>query len=157
MREFVRNSALAVLALFASTEAFAQAQGVYLPAPPQGSGGEDSIETAGGTRCRQSINSSGGYVDVGVSGSAATPETVDPFLQYRPFSNERDARALVYARVTIPLGQRPERIDCTRLYEMELQRLREEIALLQPAAGVGRKRRSEGNQAFAVPVDDRVE
>ena len=107
---------------------------VYLPAPPQGSGGEDSIETAGGTRCRQSINSSGGYVDVGVSGSAATPETVDPFLQYRPFSNERDARALVYARVTIPLGQRPERIDCTRLYEMELQRLREEIALLRMAA-----------------------
>ncbi len=134
MREFVRNSALAVLALFASTEAFAQSQGVYLPAPPQGSGGEDSIETAGGTRCRQSINSSGGYVDVGVSGSAATPETVDPFLQYRPFSNERDARALVYARVTIPLGQRPERIDCTRLYEMELQRLREEIALLKMAA-----------------------
>ncbi|QZD92554.1 hypothetical protein K3162_00440 [Qipengyuania xiapuensis] len=79
------------------------------------------------------MNSNGAYLDMGVAGSAASPlpETENP-LRY--FSPERDQRALVYVRVTIPLGEKPARLDCTRLYEMELARLREEIALLRMAA-----------------------
>ena len=45
--------------------------------------------------------------------------------------NERDREALAYARVTMPLGKRPKRIDCSRVYELEIERLREEVALLR--------------------------
>jgi len=45
--------------------------------------------------------------------------------------NDRDKEALAYARVTIPLGKQPQRIDCSRIYELELERLRQEIALLK--------------------------
>lgn len=133
MHAFVRNSAFAACAALASTQAHAQSQGVHLPAAPHGTGGEDSIETASGTRCRQSMNSNGAYLDMGAAGSAASPLPEDDNA-LRFYSPERDQRALVYVRVTIPLGEKPTRLDCTRVYEMELARLREEIELLKMAA-----------------------
>lgn len=133
MREYVRNCALAAsAATLAMTAVPATAnEGIYLPAAPRGAGGEDSIETAGGTRCRQSMNANGAYLDIGVAGTAAEPLDNSRQIAY---SRERDSSALVYARVTIPLGKQPPRIDCTRIFEMEIARLREELALLRMAA-----------------------
>ncbi|HVM37704.1 MAG TPA: hypothetical protein VM265_04885 [Sphingomicrobium sp.] len=113
--------------------AAAQAQtGIYLPPAPHGPGGEDTIETASGTRCRQSINSSSGYVDIGLAGSTGSgvPDagrTGNVFISI----NDRDREALAYARVTVPLGKKPRRIDCSQIYELEIQRLRQEIELLK--------------------------
>lgn len=133
MSAFARSLALVVLLLALNSEAIGQTQGVYLPPAPNGTGGEDSIETAGGTRCRQSMNSNGAYLDMGAAGTAASP-LPDETDTLRFYNSERDQRGIVYVRVTIPLGDRPDRIDCTRLYEMELARLREEIELLRMAA-----------------------
>jgi hypothetical protein len=129
MRGFVRPSLLAALLLAASAPALAD--GLYLPPPPTGPGGEDRIETASGTRCSQSINSNGSYLDVGVAGSSANGRDTysAPF-----FSDRRGSEALGYVRMTIPLGHRPERVDCTRLYELEIQRMKREIELLKLAA-----------------------
>ena len=44
---------------------------------------------------------------------------------------ERDRQALGYARITVPLGKKPKRLDCSKLYELEIVRLKEEIALLR--------------------------
>lgn len=129
MRVFARSLLLAAsLELLLATAASAQT-GIYLPPAPIGPGGEDSIETASGTRCRQSINSNSGYVDVGVAGSAGSgiPQAHGVFVSI----SERDREALAYARVTVPLGKKPKRIDCSRIYELEIVRLREEIALLK--------------------------
>ncbi|MBA3729479.1 MAG: hypothetical protein H0W92_01530 [Sphingomonas sp.] len=129
MRAFARNSLLAAsLELFAVSAASAQ-QGIYLPSAPQGPGGEDTIETASGTRCRQSINSNSGYFDFGLAGSggAGIPQSSGAFITI----NERDREALAYARVTLPLGKQPKRIDCSRVFEIEIERLREEVALLR--------------------------
>ncbi|WP_369025031.1 hypothetical protein [Qipengyuania sp. RANM35] len=79
------------------------------------------------------MNSNGAYVDMGAAASAASPPEQGE-SPYRLYNQDRDQRGLVYLRVTIPLGNKPDRIDCTRLYEMELQRLREEIELLKMAA-----------------------
>lgn len=130
MRAFVRNSALAASLLAASPPALAT-QGVFLPPAPQGSGGEDAIETSDGTRCRQSINSSGTYLDVGATASASKPldRTAVP-----TFSDQRDQEGLVYFRLTVPLGSRPARLDCSRLYELEITRLKRELELLKLAA-----------------------
>lgn len=128
MRVFALSLLLAASVELLASPALAQT-GVYLPPAPQGPGGEDTIETASGTRCRQSINSNAGYVDIGVAGSTGSgyPRGPGVFVSV----NERDREAMAYARLTIPLGKRPERLDCSRVYELEIQRLREEIELLR--------------------------
>lgn len=138
MRASVPFSALLASLLVASPLAApvrANTSGVFLPPPPQGSGGEDSIETAEGTRCRQSINSSGPYLDLGLTGRAASelPQDRGGFATVL-YPQDRDREGVAYARVTIPLGRRPARIDCTRLYELEIARLRQQVELLSMAA-----------------------
>lgn len=138
MRVSVRNLLLvASLELTLCSAAVAQ-QGIYLPSAPQGPGGEDTIESSSGTRCRQSINSNKGYLDVGVAGSVRSevptgsrvPGSVFPNGVFVTI-NDRDREALAYARVTVPLGRQPTRIDCSRIYELEMERLRQEIAVLK--------------------------
>lgn len=109
----------------------AAGQGIYLPPPPSGPGGEDTIETGAGTRCRQSINSNGAYLDVGVTGHASGGSATSSLFP-RPDGSGQEATG--YARVTLPLGKRPQRIDCSRLYELEIARMKREIELLEMAA-----------------------
>ncbi len=108
---------------------------ISLPPSPQGPGGEDAIETTEGARCRQSINSNGPYLDAGAAGHASTPlknstTTTGPLF----YSEDRDSEALAYVRITIPLGKQPKRIDCSRLYELEIARMKREIDMLKMAA-----------------------
>jgi len=129
MRVFARSLLLVVAAELALASAAAAQTGIYLPQAPMGPGGEDTIETATGTRCRQSINSSSGYVDVGVAGSAASglPDAKGVFVNV----TERDRQGLAYARVTIPLGKMPKRIDCSKIYELEIAKLKQELELMK--------------------------
>ena len=62
---------------------------------------------------------------------AAAPRAYRRAAMCSSASPERDRQALGYARVTLPLGKKPKRIDCSRIYELEISRLREEIALLK--------------------------
>ena len=125
-----RSSLLAACLLATSVPSLAQ--GVYLPAPPSGPGGEDVIETASGARCRQSMNSNGAYLDVGVTGRTASSN--DRNTSFFPSNNNNGNEAIGYARVTMPLGHKPGRLDCTRLYELEIARMQREIELLKLAA-----------------------
>ena len=133
MRGSVRSLLLAVSLTAASAPAFAGTDGIYLPPAPTGPGGEDRVENGSGSRCSQSINSNGAYLDVGMAGSSISgrEDLSSPLL--RP-DRAIGSEALGYARVTIPLGHKPNRVDCTRLYELELQRLQREIELLKMAA-----------------------
>lgn len=130
MRAFARISLL-VASLLATSSA-AMADGVYLPPAPTGSGGEDVIETADGARCRQSMNSPGPYLDVGMEASGSNSGRNAYALT--PLDGRGGQQALGYARITIPLGRRPSRIDCSRLYELEIARMKREIELLKLAA-----------------------
>jgi len=141
LRVFSRNLLLvASFELILSSGAVAQV-GISLPAAPQGPGGQDTIVSSSGTQCAQSINSNRGYVDVGVAGSLkseAPPGQALPGVVYPSGVfvrlNERDREALAYARVTIPLGRQPKRIDCATLYELEIEKLRAEVAALKTNA-----------------------
>lgn len=105
--------------------------GLYLPPAPRGPGGQDSVESSSGARCSQSINSSGPYLDIGVAVDSNRSRFSD--RDSLDYSHERTdgAGALGYARIVIPLGEQPDRIDCLRLYELELQRLRQEIEMMR--------------------------
>jgi hypothetical protein len=76
--------------------------------------GQDEVRAADGTTCRSSISGSGAYLDVGVVGGRSASEGMS-----------------TYGRVVIPLGQRPTRLDCARLYALEIERLEMEIRLLK--------------------------
>ena len=75
-------------------------------------------------RCSQSINSNGGYLDLGVAGG-------DLNTYYSSPGTATAQAAVGYARVVIPIGKAPKRLDCNRLYELEIQRLKAEIEMLK--------------------------
>lgn len=110
------------VALTLAVSAAEGADGLLLPAPPIGPGGEDAITTSEGVRCSQSINSSGGYLDFGVAGGD---------LSNYATSSTSDQSAIGYARIIVPLGSSPKRLDCARLYDLEIARLRAEIEMLK--------------------------
>ena len=129
MPAYARSLLLAAFLLASPAETFAQ--GVYMPMPPSGPGGEDVIETASSTRCRQSMNSNGAYLDVGMTGRSSSGRDRNTSLFPSP---QAGSEAVGYARITMPLGKKPERLDCVRLYELEIARMKREIELLKLAA-----------------------
>jgi hypothetical protein len=116
-----------VVAILAAWPA-AAADGLLLPPPPVGPGGEDSITTSEGVRCSQSINSSGGYLDLGIAGG-----DLSSAYSNDDYGTDDGApqSAVAYARVIIPLGEAPTRLNCARLYELEIQKLKAEIEMLR--------------------------
>lgn len=127
MRQVPRPAALAVLlaALCLALARPAVAEDIYnlnqnqtgfdLPGVtlPQG---QDEVRAADGTSCSSSISGSGAYLDLGVIKN-----------------NDRSIKqgTATYGRVVIPLGGRSKRLDCTKLYELELERLKTELRLLK--------------------------
>jgi hypothetical protein len=75
-------------------------------------------------RCSQSINSSGGYLDFGVAGGDLTNYAISS-------TNPGTNSAIGYARIIVPLGSSPKRLDCARLYDLEIARLKAQIEMLK--------------------------
>lgn len=94
---------------------------VNLPSAPSVSG-QDVVRGADGTTCQSAVASGGPYVDVGV-------------LQSQDFF-ARDTQAL-YGRVVFPIGRRASRLDCTRLYKLEIERMRMELEILRMGTTLG--------------------
>ncbi len=93
--------------------------GLNLPQAPM-SNGSDEIRAADGTSCKSSISSNRPVLDVGVLGNQDFYGNI--------------GSATVYGRVTMPLGQQPRRIDCTKLYQLEIERLSHELQLVRMGA-----------------------
>ncbi|MEM8651512.1 MAG: hypothetical protein AAGF54_13345 [Pseudomonadota bacterium] len=127
MREiFGRAYSIAIcsIALISATSAFAQESqiinqnisGFNLPGVslPQG---QDEVRAADGTTCRSSVAGSGAYLDLGVIGN--------------PEQSSSANSTSAYGRIVIPLGKKPPRLDCTRLYNVEVRRLELELKLME--------------------------
>jgi hypothetical protein len=82
--------------------------------------GFDEVRTSDGTTCRSSMSGNGAYFDLG--GITSRPSTTG------------ESETAAYGRLVIPLGQRPNRIDCTSLYQLEIDRLRHELMLAKSGA-----------------------
>lgn len=92
---------------------------VDLPTPRGMGSSRDTIQTMDGSRCSQSVTGGGAYLDIGVAKTMHAGQSV---------SDGESTTA--YSRFVIPLGKKPKRLDCIRLYELELQRLRTEIEFM---------------------------
>ena len=80
--------------------------------------------TSGGLRCRNTL------------GSATTFDT-GVIANQPQFGEEQYG---VYGRITIPLGKTPSRLNCGRLFDLEMRRLELDIQALE-------------NQQYMVPVE----
>ena len=90
--------------------------GVSLPT------GHDEVRAADGTTCRSAVSGGGAYLDVGIIGNPDSATAND--LSH-------------YGRLVIPLGRQSKRLDCSRLYDLEVQRLQMELRLMQMGLGRG--------------------
>ncbi|WP_048646522.1 hypothetical protein [Nitratireductor soli] len=79
--------------------------------------GFDEIRAADGTTCRAAMSGSGAFVDSGVIGGG--------------LGTNSSSSLAAYGRLVIPLGQRPTRLNCDRLYQLELRRLQLEVKMLE--------------------------
>ncbi len=100
--------------------------GVQLPQ------GHDEVRAADGTTCRSAVSGAGAYLDTGVIGNP---------------NGGGSSGVSAYGRVVIPLGRKPARLDCGRLYDLEVQRLQIELRLMQ--MGLGRQGRTAGGEETA--------
>ncbi|MBZ9735168.1 hypothetical protein LB534_25505 [Mesorhizobium sp. CA18] len=84
--------------------------------------GQDEVHASDGTTCRSAVSGSGAYLDLGV-------------IRGNNSSNQANSDIATYGRVVIPIGQTPKRVDCSRLYELEVERLQLELKLLKMGLG----------------------
>jgi hypothetical protein len=81
--------------------------------------GQDEVHASDGTTCRSAVSGTGAYLDLGVIRG----------------NNQSNNDVATYGRVVIPIGRSPKRVDCSRLYELEVERLQLELKLLKMGLG----------------------
>ncbi|MDV6224888.1 hypothetical protein R2G56_01190 [Nitratireductor aquimarinus] len=101
--------------------------GVTLPGVTMPNG-FDEVRAADGTTCRASMSGSGAYLDSGVIGGA-------------------NDNVSAYGRLVVPLGERPTRLNCDRLYQLEIERLELEVQLMRQGLDPRMSSRSSGSWA----------
>lgn len=121
---------------------------INLPQAPQFNQGTDRIRAADGTECSRSTGPRKRYMDVGVVGGGWGGQGVEnqyPTIYQNaataPPNNYNRAGGAVYARLVINLdGDSGDyQVDCGRLYEMELERMRMELGQAKMIGSGGAK------------------
>lgn len=92
--------------------------------------GHDEVRAADGTTCRSAVSGSGAYIDVGFIGNPQTDSSNSNFS--------------AYGRMVIPLAKKAPRLDCSKLYNLEVARLEMELKLMQMGLTRGIAPVSEG-------------
>lgn len=150
---FVRvfMSALALLGLLIQFPTVANAQttlsNINLPQTPQFPQGTDRIRAADGTECSRSTAPRNKYMDVGMLGFGAGGQGVEnqyPIVygantgNYNiPNNIYQRAGGGVYARLVINLDNDTPNVDCGKLYDLELERLKLELEQGKMGTGAG--------------------
>lgn len=106
--------------LWLSAGAFAQSSSLNLSLPTAPGNYQSDSFKAGDLDCSNAIGSATN-LEFGVTG------IIDNNQDYT-----KTGDVGIFARITIPLGQKPKsRIDCNRLYELELRKKQLEVARLE--------------------------
>lgn len=125
---FMYRSAFLICSLVYATSSWADSNSLSL-AIPGGAGNYQSDKfRAGELDCSHAIGSATN-LEVGVTGLINKGE-YDAMNNY--YNNTRTGDVGVFARITIPLGKKNKnRIDCNRLYELELRTKQLEVMKLE--------------------------
>lgn len=105
---------------------------IFADIPSLGSTGSGSeVRTAAGASCKEGTQRT--IVDAGVMSRSYTDDNDVTQIQnpyYNSF-NQPQSKGTVYLRITIPLGAKKNRIDCRRMYNLELTRMQSENEILR--------------------------
>lgn len=112
-----------------------------IPGSPSVIIGGDDVRSRDGTTCRQGTYAKP-TLDFGVSvinGGANSQNgqyslnnaANTPLAISNSNTSYGNSTYGVYARIVIPLGKDPDRVDCTQLYSLEIQRLQAELERLK--------------------------
>lgn len=93
--------------------------------------GYDRITTSDGTTCESTI-ASDMYVQTGLMGVKVDHDSADsPGARHHHERLQDRDKFGVYAQIVIPIGNKRKRIDCNRLYELEIRHLKEQLMKLK--------------------------
>lgn len=138
-----------ILLMMMSASAWGQSSSLNLSLPSSpGSYASDRIRTSDNVECSMAIGGSTN-VEFGVVGVI---NQNGPFYNnqglypegYNPNDVVKDVG--VYAKITIPLNAPKQRLDCNKLYQLELERTRMEIQRLKQEVANLRELKFEGDQ-----------
>lgn len=122
---------------------------IQLPSAPQFPQGQDRVRAADGAECSVSTAPRDKFMDIGVVGGTSSGTGVENAYPYVipgttmvPGNQYGRVTGGVYARVVINLDPEKPKLDCARLYELEIQRLKleiEQLKLMGVGTAVGKK------------------
>lgn len=120
---------LPLIFLVTGSAVFAESSSLNLALPSVPQNYQSDKFRAGELDCSNAIGSATN-LEFGVTGLIRDD---DPYNNNRdPLYNSNSSDVGVYARITIPLGQKARsRIDCNQLYELELKKKRLEVLKLE--------------------------
>lgn len=123
---------LVLMSLFWVTNAFASGSSSLNLAIPNASQSYQSDRIrSGNSECSMAIGSSTN-VEFGVVGIMENNDGSTSTIGVDPYNQEGVVKDVgVYARIIIPIGAPKKRLDCNRLYELEIQRQRIEVMKLR--------------------------
>lgn len=125
----MRYLIIAIMLLGASS-ALADSSSLNLALPSMPGTYQSDKFRAGDLDCSNAIGSATN-MEFGVTGIISRNNN-SPFNNDMDSFNDSPRDVGVYARITIPLGQKPKsRIDCNELYELELRKKRLEVMKLE--------------------------
>ena len=127
-----RKSLLSIIALTAPLPTIATGlsiPGANIP------GGYDRITTENGFTCESTI-ASDTYVQTGLIGTQQNSDYSPNSGRYVSNLDDRDEIG-AYVQLVIPIGEKRERINCNRLYNLEIDRLKAQIEKLKFEATLG--------------------
>jgi hypothetical protein len=104
-------------------------QGFYLPAAAP-SAGQDEFRASDGTSCRSTMDGTK-RVEVGSFATGGRTEYGSTYSLPGYVSTPAQGNVGVYGRYTWSLDGNPDRMDCKKLYELELEKKRLEVELLK--------------------------
>lgn len=100
--------------------------------PSLGSTGTGSeVTTASGASCRTGTQRT--TVDVGITSRSYDnmgAQPINPHTSMYNINTPQDT-GMVYARIVIPIGAKKSQLDCSRMYDLELNRMKSENELLR--------------------------
>ncbi|MDB5593865.1 MAG: hypothetical protein JWM36_826 [Hyphomicrobiales bacterium] len=130
---------LAVALSLFPTAVFAQATGFYLPSSSP-SYGQDEFRSSDGTSCRTTMDGTK-RMEVGTfaSGGSQTANSGTNYGLPGYVANPAQGNMGVYGKFSWSLDARPTRMDCNKLYELELEKKQIELELLKQQMRVAKQ------------------
>lgn len=144
------TKALSTLVLLSFATA-ASGQGLLLP-PSTPSYGQDEFQSSDGTSCRTSMDGSK-RVEAGAFGTGAEYRD-GRGIPVTTFNREPSSNVGAYVRFSIALDAPRSRMDCRKLYELELEKKRLELDMVKQSLRASEEKIEKLQQQLEVQKQD---